>query len=162
ARHRLLSGGVIMIKENYEQKKNKIGEDVIIIAVTKYNTVEETLKAHKAGVRNFGENSTNWFIKRTNALKAKHTVQYIGTRLARKIYQAGIHVVNCFIQVNISDETSKHGLKPEEVEGFIEKLKAYKYVKVIGLMTMAPNTEDISIIENTFKGLKKLRENIVE
>lgn len=73
-----------------------------------------------------------------------------------------MHVVNCFIQVNISDETSKHGLKPEEVEGFIEKLKAYKYVKVIGLMTMAPNTEDISIIENTFKGLKKLRENIAE
>ena len=171
-----------MIKENYEQIKKEVGEDVNIIAVTKYHTVEETLKAYEAGIRHFGENRIEGFIEKRAALPNDAEVHFIGTMqsrkvkevindlhylhsleresVAKKIEQAGQHVVNCFIQVNISDESSKHGLQAEEVEGFIEKLKDYKYVKVIGLMTMAPNTEDISIIENTFKGLKNLRDKV--
>lgn len=62
--------------------------------------------------------------------------------------------------MNVSDEDSKHGLQPEEVEDFLLKLKDYKYVKVIGLMTMAPHTEDSSVIENTFTGLKNLQEKV--
>ncbi|CDZ99425.1 hypothetical protein BN1048_00460 [Jeotgalicoccus saudimassiliensis] len=171
-----------MIKENYEQVKNETGDGVKIIAVTKYHTVEETLKAYAAGVRHFGENRIEGFIEKRAALPDDAEVHFIGTMqsrkvkevigdlhylhsleresVAKKIEQAGQHVVNCFIQVNVSDEASKHGLKPEEVEAFIGKLKDYKYVKVIGLMTMAPNTEDSSIIENTFKGLRALRDEI--
>ncbi|CAD2078179.1 YggS family pyridoxal phosphate enzyme [Jeotgalicoccus coquinae] len=171
-----------MIKENYEQIKNEVGEDINIIAVTKYHTVEETLKAYEAGVRHFGENRIEGFIEKRAALPDDAEVHFIGTMqsrkvkdvigelhylhsleresVAKKIEQAGQHVVNCFIQVNVSDESSKHGLKPDEVEAFIGKLKDYKYVKVIGLMTMAPHTEDSSIIENTFEGLKELRDEI--
>lgn len=173
-----------MIKENYEQIKNEVGDDVNIIAVTKYHTVEETLKAYEAGVRHFGENRIEGFIEKRAALPADAEVHFIGTMqsrkvkevigdlhylhsleresVAKKIEQAGQHVVNCFIQVNVSDESSKHGLNPDEVEEFIGKMQDYKYVKVIGLMTMAPHTEDSSIIENTFKGLKELREKIAE
>lgn len=172
-----------MIKENYEQIKKEVGEDVNIIAVTKYHTVEETLEAYEAGVRHFGENRIEGFIEKRKALPADAEVHFIGTMqsrkvkeviddlnylhsleresVAKKIEQAGQHVVNCFIQVNVSDEDSKHGLQPEEVEDFLQKLKDYKYVKVIGLMTMAPHTEDSSVIEATFSGLKTLQEKVV-
>lgn len=171
-----------MIKENYEQIKNEVGDDVNIIAVTKYHTVEETLEAYEAGVRHFGENRIEGFIEKRKALPEDAEVHFIGTMqsrkvkeviddlhylhsleresVAKKIEQAGQHVVNCFIQVNVSDEDSKHGLQPEEVEDFLLKLKDYKYVKVIGLMTMAPQTEDSSVIENTFTGLKNLQEKV--
>ncbi|HBV23217.1 MAG TPA: YggS family pyridoxal phosphate-dependent enzyme [Jeotgalicoccus sp.] len=171
-----------MIKENYEQIKNEVGDDVNIIAVTKYHTVEETLEAYEAGVRHFGENRIEGFIEKRKALPEDAEVHFIGTMqsrkvkeviddlhylhsleresVAKKIEQAGQHVVNCFIQVNVSDEDSKHGLQPEEVEDFLLKLKDYKYVKVIGLMTMAPHTEDSSVIENTFTGLKNLQEKV--
>ena len=171
-----------MIKENYEQIKNEVGEDVNIIAVTKYHTVEETLEAYEAGVRHFGENRIEGFIEKRKALPEDAEVHFIGTMqsrkvkeviddlhylhsleresVAKKIEQTGQHVVNCFIQVNVSDEDSKHGLQPEEVEDFLLKLKDYKYVKVIGLMTMAPHTEDSSVIENTFTGLKNLQEKV--
>lgn len=171
-----------MIEENYEQIKNEVGDDVNIIAVTKYHTVEETLEAYEAGVRHFGENRIEGFIEKRKALPEDAEVHFIGTMqsrkvkeviedlhylhsleresVAKKIEQAGQHVVNCFIQVNVSDEDSKHGLQPEEVEDFLLKLKDYKYVKVIGLMTMAPHTEDSSVIENTFTGLKNLQEKI--
>ncbi|MGO1922575.1 MAG: YggS family pyridoxal phosphate-dependent enzyme [Jeotgalicoccus sp.] len=173
-----------MIKENYEQIRNEVGDDVNIIAVTKYHTVEETLKAYEAGVRHFGENRIEGFIEKRKALPEDAEVHFIGTMqsrkvkeviedlnylhsleresVAKKIEQAGQHVVNCFIQVNISDEDSKHGLQPEEVEDFLLKLKDYKYVKVIGLMTMAPHTEDSSVIEETFSGLKTLQEKVAE
>ncbi len=173
-----------MIKENYEQIKNEVGDDVNIIAVTKYHTVEETLKAYEAGIRHFGENRIEGFIEKRKALPEDAEVHFIGTMqsrkvkeviedlnylhsleresVAKKIEQAGQHVVNCFIQVNISDEDSKHGLQPEEVEDFLLKLKDYKYVKVIGLMTMAPHTEDSSVIEETFSGLKTLQEKVAE
>lgn len=172
-----------MIKENYEQIKKEVGEDVNIIAVTKYHTVEETLEAYEAGVRHFGENRIEGFIEKRKALPADAEVHFIGTMqsrkvkeviddlnylhsleresVAKKIEQAGQHVVNCFIQVNVSDEDSKHGLQLEEVEDFLQKLKDYKYVKVIGLMTMAPHTEDSSVIEATFSGLKTLQEKVV-
>lgn len=171
-----------MIKENYEQIKSEVGEDVNIIAVTKYHTVEETLQAYEAGVRHFGENRIEGFIEKRKALPEDAEVHFIGTMqsrkvkevindlnylhsleresVAKKIEQAGQHVVNCFIQVNVADEDSKHGLQPEEVEEFLLKLKDYKYVKVIGLMTMAPHTEDSSVIENTFSGLKSLQEKV--
>lgn len=173
-----------MIKENYEQIKNEIGDDVNIIAVTKYHTVEETLKAYEAGVRHFGENRIEGFIEKRKALPEDAEVHFIGTMqsrkvkevindlnylhsleresVAKKIEQAGQHVVNCFIQVNVSDEDAKHGLQPQEVQDFLMKLKDYKYVKVIGLMTMAPHTEDSSVIEDTFSGLKSLQEKVAE
>lgn len=173
-----------MIKENYEQIKNEVGDDVNIIAVTKYHTVEETLEAYEAGVRHFGENRIEGFIEKRKALPEDAEVHFIGTMqsrkvkeviddlhylhsleresVAKKIEQAGQHVVNCFIQVNVSDEDSKHGLQPEEVEDFLLKLKDYKYVKVIGLMTMAPHTEDSAVIDNTFTGLKSLQEKVAK
>lgn len=171
-----------MIKENYEQIKKEVGDDVNIIAVTKYHTVEETLQAYEAGVRHFGENRIEGFNEKRQALPEDAEVHFIGTMqsrkvkevindlnylhsleresVAKKIEQAAQHVVNCFIQVNVSDEDSKHGLQPEEVEDFLLKLKDYKYVKVIGLMTMAPHTEDSAVIDNTFTGLKRLQEKV--
>lgn len=182
--HLPLLGGTAMIKENYEQVKNEAGSDVNILAVTKYHTVEQTLEAYKAGVRNFGENRVEGFLEKRKALPADAEVHFIGTMqsrkvkdvienlhylhsleresVAKKIEQTASHVVNCFIQVNISDESSKQGLQPSAVEEFLDSLSGYKYVKVIGLMTMAPHTKDISVIENTFSGLKDLRDTLIK
>ena len=171
-----------MIKENYEQIKNEVGDDVNIIAVTKYHSVEETLEAYDSGVRHFGENRVEGFIEKRKALPKDAEVHFIGTMqsrkvkdviedlnylhsleresIAKKIEQAAHHVVNCFIQVNVSDEDSKHGIVPDELEGFLETLEAYEYVNVIGLMTMAPATDDQTVIDNTFKGLRDLRDQV--
>ena len=69
--------------------------------------------------------------------------------------------INCLIQVNISEEESKQGISKDEAIDFIKTIsKKYKNIKVKGLMTMAPYTEDESIIRDTFKGLKDLSEEI--
>ena len=69
--------------------------------------------------------------------------------------------MKCFVQANVSGEESKHGLTKDEVISFVKQLAAYTKIEVIGLMTMAPNTEDEMVIRNVFRELKKLQQEVV-
>ena len=171
-----------MIKENFNAIKEELTDDVNIIVVTKYHTVEETLEAYSAGVRDFGENRIEGFLEKREALPEDANVHFIGTlqsrkvkdiagsmthlhsldreSVAKKIEQHADDEVKCFVQVNVSEESSKHGLSADEVQPFIEKLAPYGKIKVIGLMTMAPLTEDSEVLNTTFSRLKELRDEL--
>ena len=58
------------------------------------------------------------------------------------------------LQVNVSGEESKHGIALDEVNEFLKELKAYENIKVIGLMTMAPLTDDSVYIKSIFNDLR--------
>ena len=169
-----------MIKENFNAIKEEVTDDVNIIVVTKYHTVQETLEAYSAGVRDFGENRIEGFLEKRKALPEDANVHFIGTlqsrkvkdiassmthlhsldreSVAKKIEQYADDEVKCFVQVNVSEETSKHGLSADDVKPFLMKLAPYSKVKVIGLMTMAPLTEDETVLNGTFSRLKELRD----
>ncbi|WP_411844004.1 YggS family pyridoxal phosphate-dependent enzyme [Salinicoccus sp. HZC-1] len=173
-----------MIKDNYTRIKEKIGDAATLIAVTKYHTAEQAVEAYEAGVRHFGENRPEGFLEKKKALPEDAIVHFIGTlqsrkvkqiiddmhylhsldreSVAKKIEQYSEHTVKCFIQVNVSGEDSKHGLTPEEVPEFLERLSKYKKVEVIGLMTMAPNTDDRSLISDVFRKLSELKDELAE
>nr|WP_316640881.1 YggS family pyridoxal phosphate-dependent enzyme [Salinicoccus roseus] len=170
------------MKDNYEQLKKEIGDAVTLIAVTKYHSIDETLEAYDAGVRHFGENRVEGFLEKREALPEDAEVHFIGTlqsrkvkdiaghlnylhsldreSVAKKIEQYSENAVKCFVQVNVSGEASKHGLSPEEVPGFLEAMESYSKVTVIGLMTMAPHTEDESEISAVFERLAALRDSL--
>ena len=69
-------------------------------------------------------------------------------------------IIDVLIQVNVSEEESKFGLKVEEAIPFIEFLKDYKNIKVKGLMTIAPHEEDKERVRPVFKELKMLFDEI--
>ena len=71
-------------------------------------------------------------------------------------------VIDALVQVNVSEEESKFGLSVEEVLGFIEKVLKYKNVKIRGLMTMAPHTDDEKVLREVFRGLYNLKEEIIK
>ena len=81
--------------------------------------------------------------------------------LADEIEKRAEKKVKCFVQANVSGEESKHGLTKDEVISFVKQLAAYTKIEVIGLMTMAPNTEDEMVIRNVFRELKKLQQEVV-
>ena len=64
------------------------------------------------------------------------------------------------MQVNVSGEESKHGIALDEVNDFIQQLQQYSNIKVVGLMTMAPYTEDSDYIRQLFKQLRLKRNEI--
>lgn len=71
-------------------------------------------------------------------------------------------VTDVLIQVNVAEEPSKSGFKLEEVLPFIEKILDFKNIKVHGLMTIAPYTEDEELLRKIFKAMFNLKEDIAK
>lgn len=164
------------------QKVNRKMEDITLIAVTKYATIETAQEAIAAGIRDLGENRLEGFREKYAAIGDKVNWHFIGTlqsrkvkdlindidvlhsldrkSLAKEINKRAEKTIPCFVQVNVSGEETKHGLAIDEVKPFIESLSVYEKIKVIGLMTMAPHTDDEQILRQTFRQLRTLRDEI--
>ncbi|WP_338016786.1 YggS family pyridoxal phosphate-dependent enzyme [Lysinibacillus cavernae] len=167
-----------------EKKANREGNDVQIIAVTKEVSVERTQEAIDAGLIHLGENRPEGLNRKISEIQANVHWHYIGSLQTRKVKQVINYIdylhsldrlslaeeiekraekpVKCFVQVNVSGEESKHGLTIEEVLPFVEALKSFTMIQVVGLMTMAPNTEDEASIRSVFKQLKQCQQQIAE
>ncbi|UOR12914.1 YggS family pyridoxal phosphate-dependent enzyme [Halobacillus amylolyticus] len=157
-------------------------DEITIIAVTKYVTVERAKEALEAGIKDLGENrkegllekyeslgnEANWhFIGSLQSRKVKEVIDQVDMihsldrkSLAKEINKRAEHPVPCFIQVNASGEESKHGLSPDDVEAFVDHLKVYEQVKVVGLMTMAPHVDQEEELRAVFRKLRALRDRI--
>lgn len=181
-----IADNLLNIKEQVKlaaEKVNRQSSEVKIIAVTKQVSVERTEEALSNGLQHIGENRPEGLELKEAAIGNRATWHYIGSlqtrkvrtvinkidylhsldrlSLAEEIEKRAEHTIKCFVQVNVSQEDSKHGLSSEEAMQFIEELQKFSKIQVVGLMTMAPNTEDESIIRQTFQGLKNLQRQVV-
>lgn len=164
------------------ERVNRKEEEITIIGVTKYVTIERAKELIAAGVPNLGENRTDEFLHKYEAIEEDVNWHFIGTLQSRKVRDVigkvkAIHslerlsvarqinnrsdeIIDCFVQVNVSGEESKHGLEPDEVIPFIEELAQYEKVRVVGLMTMAPHVDDEDVIRNVFRRLREIRDEV--
>ncbi|NLK11938.1 MAG: YggS family pyridoxal phosphate-dependent enzyme [Staphylococcus equorum] len=153
-----------------------------VIAVTKYVTIDRANDAYNAGIRHFGENRLEGFQLKKEALPDDIVMHFIGSlqtrkvkevineidyfhaldrlKLAKEINKRAEHKIKCFVQVNVSGEDSKQGVALKDVNTFIETLEQYENLEVVGLMTMAPLTDDESYIKSLFQSLKNKRDEI--
>lgn len=174
--------------ENSIQKSKYKENDVILLAVTKTVDVDAVKEAINNGVTDVGENKpqelsrkydiigdkVNWHLigsLQTNKVKYIIDKVYMIHSLDRYVLCDEIQkraekinkTINCLVQVNISKEDSKHGLEEDDVLEFIKNVsEKYSNIKVKGLMTMAPFTEDEKVIRSVFKKLKDLSIKIDE
>ncbi|TLS50413.1 YggS family pyridoxal phosphate-dependent enzyme [Paenibacillus antri] len=160
-------------------------EEVNVIAVTKYVSLERTIEAIEAGYPNVGENRWQDAKEKWEALQGRpdvvwHFIGHLQTNkvkdvlgrfstvhsldrwslaeeLQKKAKRLGI-VVPCFVQLNVSGEQTKYGLAPGELRSFLSKLTACDAIDVVGLMTMAPHEEDPERTRPVFKALRELRD----
>jgi pyridoxal phosphate enzyme (YggS family) len=68
--------------------------------------------------------------------------------------------LDVFVQVNSSGEPQKHGLPPDEVEAFAIALKAYRTLRVRGLMTLAVLSEDEREVRACFECMRDLQRRL--
>lgn len=69
-------------------------------------------------------------------------------------------VTEVLLQVNVAEEATKFGLKVEEVLPFIEKILDFKNIRIRGLMTIAPLSQDEVYLRKVFRSLFELKETI--
>lgn len=164
------------------QKANRNPEEVRLIAVTKYVSVERAMEALEAGVTNLGENRDEGLLAKREILQDKPVWHFIGSLQTRKVKNI-INIVDyihsldrlslaeeiskragkpikCLIQVNVSGEESKHGMEADEVLTFVKQLSGLENIQIEGLMTMAPLTSDEGVLRSCFRQLKELRDEV--
>lgn len=171
--------------DSVRQNIQKIVADsttINIVAATKYANPEQIVELFESGITIMGENRVDSLLEKQSQLSLPIEWHFIGTLQSRKVKEvineiACLHSLDrlslakeiqkyrqetlpCFIQVNVSGEESKHGLSAEEVIPFLQQLEEYPIIQVIGLMTMAPHTEEETIIRECFQSLKQLQVSI--
>lgn len=166
---------------NAKQRANT-DQTVNIIAVTKEVDVTRTKEAIEAGLTNLGENRPEGLTNKLQSIDSNVSWHYIGSLQTRKVKQVindidylhsldrlslaeeiekrAAKAVKCFIQVNVSGEDSKHGLTKQQALEFVKQLGQFSKIIVVGLMTMAPFTEDETVIRQVFKQLKQLQQEV--
>lgn len=168
-------------------KCNRDPNEITIVAVSKGYSWDQVAPVYQAGCRLFGENRLQEALEKKEKA-AENDIQwhFIGTLQTNKVRQsvgqfALIHSVDSvelaekinqvslekecvsaiLLQVNVSGEKSKHGLSCAQWKQQISKMIHLPAVKVEGLMTMAPLTQNQDAIRNCFGGLRHLREELV-
>ena len=166
---------------NAKQRANT-DQTVNIIAVTKEVDTARTKEAIEAGLTNLGENRPEGLMNKLQSINSNVSWHYIGSLQTRKVKQVindidylhsldrlslaeeiekrATKAVKCFIQVNVSGEESKHGLTKQQTLEFVKQLGQFSKIIVVGLMTMAPFTEDETVIRQVFKQLKQLQQEM--
>jgi pyridoxal phosphate enzyme (YggS family) len=154
---------------------------ILLLAVTKIFPAEAIQEAYALGLREFGENYVQEFeakapllsglagaryhlighLQSNKAAKAAELFQVVQTvdsaKLARRLNDAG-RTLDVMLEVKLSDEQAKSGVNPDGVSELIEAVKAYPNLRLRGLMTMPPWSEDPEAPRGYFRRLRELAE----
>ena len=157
------------VRSNYERIQAELGQNVTIVAATKYVHVEQLGVLAGAGIEVIGEN-------RAQDLEAKHArhgdafrwhfIGHLQSRKAKTVNEicelchslasesaARRLTIPALVEVNLSGEESKSGVPESDLEDFLAL-----YSEVRGLMTMPPETGDPEASRRYFRRLRELAE----
>ncbi|MFA7255003.1 MAG: YggS family pyridoxal phosphate-dependent enzyme [Candidatus Omnitrophota bacterium] len=160
--------------------------DVRLVLVTKTVEPKRVLEAYQAGERDFGENRVQEWQEKKDALpsdvrwhlighlqtnKVKHVIGQVALihsldrfeladAIEKQAKVKGIAEVPCLVQVNMSGEESKFGLDPAQVEDFVRQMSSRPSIKLLGLMSIGPLTEDEGKIRECFRKTRELRDEL--
>lgn len=154
-------------------------EEITLMAVTKKFPAAVIREAYDAGLRHFGENYVQEFeqkspelsdlsgatfhlighLQSNKARRAAELFQSIDTvdsaRLAARLEQAG-RPLEVMIEVKLSEEEAKSGAAPEQLSEIIDAVRGSANLKLLGLMTMPPWSEDPELSRPYFRRLREL------
>ena len=158
--------------------------DVQLVAVSKTFPVEAIAEAAAAGQLHFGENRVQEGLAKLDQLsrlgveaeihlighlqrnKARFagrfaTVQSVDSvRLAQAISSRLESDLTVMLEVNVAGEPSKHGFKLEEVKDALASIQLLSNLRVVGLMTVAPEVSDAEDVRPVFRKLRALAEEL--
>lgn len=185
----MVAENLAQVQKNIEESCGNVNRDpgeVTLIAVSKTKPVEMLREAYDAGARVFGENKVQEIVDKYDHMPSDVKWHMIGHLQRNKVKYivdkvAMIHSVDSFrlaetiekeaakknvtvpilIEVNVAQEESKYGLKPEEVLPFIEEIADFSHIQIKGLMTIAPYVENAEENRRYFSKLKQLSVDIM-
>ncbi|MFZ2356331.1 MAG: YggS family pyridoxal phosphate-dependent enzyme [Candidatus Omnitrophota bacterium] len=165
---------VEQIKEVISLGLTNIGENRVQEAVLKYNAIRNSAKRSEASPEGtqyaqrikwhmIGHLQTNKAKEAVGIFDLIHSVD--SRHLAEEINKQAAKInktQDALIEVNVSGEASKFGVRPDEAVGLIKEISGLKNISVKGLMTIAPMADSPESARPYFKALRELKDHICE
>jgi hypothetical protein len=155
--------------------------EITLLAVTKVFPAATIREAYDVGLREFGENYVQEFEAKSPALsdlagarfhlighlqsnkcrraaELFHTIQTVDSpKLARRLDEVG-RTLDVMLEVKLSPEDAKSGAGPEALPQLIQAVRACPHLRLLGLMTMPPWSDDPEASRPYFRRLRELSE----
>jgi pyridoxal phosphate enzyme (YggS family) len=180
-----IADSINIVREKIEKACDRAGRDpseVTLVAVTKTIEAEKIETAIRYGLKHFGENYVQEARAKIDHIGNEginwHMIGYVQTNKVK--YIPGrfdfIHSVDrwellenldkygrpmkALFELNLSKETTKHGIDEDGLRRLLEKVGSLKYIEPVGLMTMAPYVDDPEKVRMLFATLRKTLEKM--
>ena len=173
------------IEENLLKVKSSLLSHVTLVAISKTKPVEDILVAYNAGHKIFGENKVQELVTKYEEMpkdiqwhlvghlqtnKVKYIAPFVSLihsvdslKLLKEINKEGgkcNRTIPVLLQIYIAKEESKFGLDENELDEILKMKDQFNNIHFSGLMGMATNTDDLNVVHNEFRSLKKLFDKI--
>ena len=173
-----------MIAGNLQSILEKLPSGVQLVAVSKFHPVEQIREAYAAGQRVFAESRPQELAAKVPQMPADVQWHFIGHLQTNKLKLVlpyvslvqsvdSIHlleainnwaltngrVVDVLLELHLGAEETKQGFTEDEILAIANATPTHvplKGVRIRGLMGMATNTEDMSVVERDFERIEAL------
>ena len=157
-------------------ERKETGDEVCLVAVTKNHPAAVVTEIQSLGVGNIGENRVQearekqqqvghpgkWhLIGHLQTNKAKQAVEFFdliesadSEHLLRALEKEAAKqgkVMDVLLQINVAREPQKTGFLPEDYEAVLPLLDSFPHIRVRGIMVIAPNTPDQTVLHSVFR-----------
>lgn len=185
-----LSDRLQVIRDRITAAAQRCGRDpaeIELLAVSKTFPVEAIREAVDAGQLLFGENKVQEILAKAPQLPANlhwHLIGHLQSNKVRKVlpHVKSIHSIGSldlardvdriaaelglfptvYLEVNLGDESSKHGFSAEQLRSSLENLYALKRLEIQGLMCIPPFDPDPTKSRPYFTRLRELRDELAQ
>lgn len=173
------------VKQKVQEIKAFLQEydNVKLIVATKYMGIEQTQELIDAGITDFGENRSDMFLEKyeyfkdypikwhffgvvqsrkvrdvVNRISCLHSLDKVS--LAMELDKRLEKTLDCFVQINISDEPNKQGIHLSKTKAFVKSLSKCEHIRIVGLMCIAKLTCETEVIQRSFEKMHKMQQEI--
>lgn len=173
------------IEQKIKELHSSLPQGVTLVAVSKFHPAEALQRAYDAGQRIFGESRVQELLVKHEALPNDIEWQMIGHLQTNKVRQIvpfvsliqsvdSVRLIECInreaerigrvvdilLEIHIAKEESKTGWQYDELVEYLQSgaFEQMKNIRVRGVMGMATNTDDETVIRADFEQLAKHKE----
>ena len=177
-----------MVEDNLKIILNELPPGVKLVAVSKFHPAEDILAAYNAGQHRFGENRPQELAAKVPALPDDIEWHFIGHLQTNKLkfvlpYASlvesidSLHlleavdkwgnehgkVIDVLLELHLGAEETKGGFTQDEIETVLSRsMSDFPHVRFRGLMGMATNTDDMSVVEADFARIEAFKRHLDE
>ena len=176
-----------MVEDNLKRIFKELPSGVKLVAVSKFHPAQDIIEAYSAGQRRFGENRPQEFAAKVPVLPADIEWHFIGhlqtnklkfvlpfasmvesidsLRLLEAVEKWGSEhgkVIDVLLELHLGAEETKGGFTEEEISDILcpARRASFQHVRFRGLMGMATNTDDESVVEADFARIEAFKKRL--